>query len=195
MASFMALSKPNKRKPIHYRHIQCNGYLREDGLWDIEAHLTDDKGYPFPTLQRGVLQPGELVHELWLRLTLDNQLVIQDVEAAMPITPFSICSQIEDNYKRLIGLQIGRGWMQKAKELVGGVEGCSHLIELLRPMATTAIQTIYPYLNFSEDGRFPISNNVLNSCHSFSDTNEIIQQFWPEKYRGQAVEVNEVTDE
>lgn len=191
----MALSKPNKRKPIHYRHIQCNGYLREDGLWDIEAHLTDDKGYPFPTLQRGVLQPGELVHELWLRLTLDNQLVIQDVEAAMPITPFSICSQIEDNYKRLKGLQIGRGWMQKAKELVGGVEGCSHLIELLRPMATTAIQAIYPYLNFSEDGRFPISNNVLNSCHSFSDTNEIIQQFWPEKYRGQTVEVNEVTDE
>lgn len=195
MASNMALSKPNKRKPIHYRHIQCNGYLREDGLWDIEAHLTDDKGYPFPTLQRGVLQPGELVHELWLRLTLDNQLVIQDVEAAMPITPFSICSQIEDNYKRLIGLQIGRGWMQKAKELVGGVEGCSHLIELLRPMATTAIQTIYPYLNFSEDGRFPISNNVLNSCHSFSDENEIIQQFWPEKYRGKTVEINEVADE
>lgn len=195
MASDMALSKPNIRKPIHYRHIQCNGYLREDGLWDIEAHLTDDKGYPFPTLQRGVLQPGELVHELWLRLTLDNQLVIQDVEAAMPITPFSICSQIEDNYKRLKGLQIGRGWMQKAKELVGGVEGCSHLIELLRPMATTAIQTIYPYLNFSEDGRFPISDNVLNSCHSFSDTNEIIQQFWPEKYRGQTVEMNEVTDE
>lgn len=191
----MALSKPNKRKPIHYRHIQCNGYLREDGLWDIEAHLTDDKGYPFPTLQRGVLQPGELVHELWLRLTLDNQLVIQDVEVAMPITPFSICSQIEDNYKRLKGLQIGRGWMQKAKELVGGVEGCSHLIELLRPMATTAIQTIYPYLNFSEDGRFPISNNVLNSCHSFSDENEIIQQFWPEKYRGKTVEINEVADE
>jgi hypothetical protein len=195
MASVMALLKPHNRKPIHYRHIQCNGYLREDNLWDIEAHLTDDKGYPFPTLQRGVLQPGELVHELWLRLTLDNQLVIQDVEAAMSITPFSICSQIEDNYKRLVGLQIGRGWTHKAKELVGGVEGCSHLLELLRPMATTAIQTIYPYLNFSQDGRFPISDNVLNSCHSFSDRNKVIKEFWPEKYQGQQLDVKEVNDE
>lgn len=195
MASAMALSKAHNRKPIHYRNIQCNGYLRDDGLWDIEAHLTDDKGYPFSTLQRGVLQPGELVHELRMRLTLDNHLVIKDVEAAMPITPFIVCSQIEDNYKRLIGLQIGHGWMQKAKELVGGVEGCSHLLELLRPMATTAIQTIYPYLNFSEDGRFPISDNVLNSCHSFSDRNEVIKEFWVEKYQGLQLDVQEVNDE
>ena len=185
----MVLPKPSNRKIIHQRHIQCNGYLREDGLWDIEAHLTDDKGYTFPTLQRGQLQPGELVHELWLRLTMDNQLVIQYVEASMPVTPFKICTEVEPNFKQLVGLKIGKGWTKEAYQRIGGIKGCSHLLELLRPMATTAIQTIMPYLTFGEDGRFPLSDSILNSCHSFSAQEEVIARHWPEKYQGQ-IDVN-----
>ncbi len=74
----MSLSKPKPRKLIHQRRIRPNAYLREDGLWDIEANLIDSKAYPFPTLQRGILPVGDLVHDIWLRLTLNNELVIQE---------------------------------------------------------------------------------------------------------------------
>ena len=39
----MPLPNPVPRKLMHTRAIECNGYEREDGLWDIEAHLTDTK--------------------------------------------------------------------------------------------------------------------------------------------------------
>lgn len=180
----MKLSKSTSRKLIHQRRIHCNGYLRDDGLWDIEAHLTDDKGYPLPTLQRGILPVGDLVHDIWLRLTLNNDLVIQQAEASLETTPFKRCPEIEPNVSRLIGLKIKSGWTSKAIPLIGGIQGCSHLVELLRPMATTAIQTIYPYLTFSEDGKFPVNDSLLNSCHGFSDVGDVIEVLAPEKFVG-----------
>ncbi len=181
----MSLSKSKARKLIHQRRIRCNGYLREDGLWDIEAQLTDDKAYNFPTLQRGKLPVGELVHDIWLRLTLSNELIIEDAEASLSITPFGHCAEIEPNVKGLKGLKIKSGWTQHAKQRIGGTDGCSHITELLRPMATTAIQTIYPYLTFAEDGRFPISDSLINSCHGFADDKTVIKVLAPEKYRGE----------
>lgn len=41
----MPLSPPEPREHIHSRDIILRGYRREDGLWDIEAHLTDTKTY------------------------------------------------------------------------------------------------------------------------------------------------------
>jgi hypothetical protein len=43
-----APSAPAARKLEHLRDISLRGYLREDGLVDIEAHLTDTKTYGFP---------------------------------------------------------------------------------------------------------------------------------------------------
>ena len=31
----MTIIKKNKRKKIHNRTVHCEGFLREDGLWDI----------------------------------------------------------------------------------------------------------------------------------------------------------------
>ena len=49
----MPLSAPAPRKLEHLRDIQLRGYVREDGLVDIEAHLTDTKTYGFPSEHRG----------------------------------------------------------------------------------------------------------------------------------------------
>ncbi|MRX27588.1 DUF2889 domain-containing protein [Kangiella sp. HZ709] len=179
----MSLSKPKSRKLIHQRRIHPNAYLRQDGLWDIEANLTDDKAYPFPTLQRGVLPVGELVHDIWLRLTVNNELVIQAAEAKLLTTPFVRCPAIETNVERLVGLKIESGWTQKAKEQIGSVAGCSHIVELLRPMATTAIQAIYPYLTFEQDGTFPITEGLINSCYGFAADGDVIEVLAPGKFK------------
>ena len=46
----MPLSAAADREHIHTRNVECRGYRRTDGLWDVEGHLTDVKAYPFTIL-------------------------------------------------------------------------------------------------------------------------------------------------
>ena len=56
----MPLSAPVPRQLLHRRIVQCTGYRREDGLWDIEGQLVDTKAYSFPNEDRGgVIQAGD----------------------------------------------------------------------------------------------------------------------------------------
>jgi hypothetical protein len=55
----MPLSSPQPREHFHTRTIDCKGYRRDDGLWDIEGHLEDNKSYGYENNQRGQLQPYE----------------------------------------------------------------------------------------------------------------------------------------
>ena len=58
----MPLSPPVEREPIHTRKVTCRGYLRQDGLWDVEGHMTDQKSYAYPNDYRGQIEAGEPVH-------------------------------------------------------------------------------------------------------------------------------------
>ena len=70
----MPLSTPVPRQMLHRRVVQCTGYRREDGLWDIEGHMVDTKTYSVPNEDRGgVIQAGEPLHEMWIRLTVDEE--------------------------------------------------------------------------------------------------------------------------
>ena len=55
----MPLTTPAGRRLMHTRSIECRGYEREDGLWDIEAHLVDTKTYTH--LRRHGGRPGRNV--------------------------------------------------------------------------------------------------------------------------------------
>ena len=126
---------------MHHRRIDCRGYLRDDGMWDIEGHLVDTKPYDLPNPDRGgTIRAGEHLHEMWIRLTVDTDLLVHEVEAKTDFGPYSVCGDITDNFRALVGLRIAAGWTQKTRELLGGVKGCTHLVELLGPGATTAFQ-------------------------------------------------------
>ena len=43
----VSFSAPADREPMHRRQIDMRGYLRADGLFDIEGHLLDTKSYGF----------------------------------------------------------------------------------------------------------------------------------------------------
>ena len=179
----MALSKTVKRELIHSRQIKCQGYLREDGLWDIEAHLTDVKTQTFNAIERGEVIAGEPIHEMLFRLTMNDQLVIQKAETETLKSPFSICPEINDDYHLLEGKQIAPGWNLMVKNLFAGVKGCTHLTELLSVMATTAFQTIFPYKNSLKSQKIKdlkLSNYLKNSCYSFDTKGKIVTQFWPD---------------
>jgi hypothetical protein len=142
----MPLSAPAApRALLHSRDIALRGYLREDGLYDIEAHLTDVKtAYPSDATTRDETPPGEPIHGMWLRLTVAEDMTVVACEAASDHTPYAICPQAAPNFARLAGLRIGPGFSRAVAERVGGTHGCTHLRELLGQMATTAYQTLYP---------------------------------------------------
>lgn len=183
----MPLSPPAPREHIHTREITCTGYRRSDGLWDIEGHLVDTKTYPFSNSERGDVPPGEPVHEMWIRLTVTDALEITDVEAATDFSPYTVCREVTPNFRRLIGLRIGPGWRRRALQQVGGVEGCTHIVELLAPVATTAFQTIFPIKNRERPATATASDKaprLLNTCHAFRSDGAKAKEFWPKFYDG-----------
>ncbi|MFQ5971951.1 MAG: DUF2889 domain-containing protein [Alphaproteobacteria bacterium] len=182
----MALPEPAQRELIHERHVHCHGYRRADGLWDIEGHLTDTKTYDFENQDRGTVEAGTPVHDMWIRLTIDDRFLVRDVIAVTDRGPFRVCADITPNFQRLKGLKIGPGWSRNVRRLLGGTEGCTHLVELLGPMATTAFQTIFPLRQREAEskrtpGRKP---RLLNTCHVFKSDGETVRKHWPEFYTG-----------
>jgi len=190
----MPLSAPAAREPIHTRRVTCQGYRRADGLWDIEGHLTDVKSYPFTTEERGRLEPGDPIHQMWLRLTVDDSLTVRAVEAVTEHSPYRACGSITPNFQSLVGLRVAAGWTRAVKERLGGPKGCTHLVELLGPLATTAFQTVFPILTREKaqkakaEGRAPGGDKerpaLLNMCHIFSSDGEAVRTHWPDHYTG-----------
>lgn len=182
----MPLSDPAPRNLIHTRSIECRGYQREDGLWDIEARLLDTK--TFEHIRRdgsAPRKPGEPVHHMWIRLTIDLDLVIHDAEAATDAGPYPACGDITPNFKALKGVTIGPGWRRKTLELLGGIKGCTHLVELLGPVATTAFQATGRAREARAAGK-PLTKKPyqLNACHMYKDDSPAVLKRWPQFYKG-----------
>lgn len=181
----MPLSPAVPREPMHRREVECRGYRRADGLWDIEGHLVDTKTYAFDNAWRGRVEPGTPVHEMWIRLTLDTALNIKAVEAQTDFSPYEMCGGITPDFQKLVGLRIAPGFTAKTKELLGGAKGCTHLVELLGPMATTAFQTIFTAKGGGKwrDPGAKGRPRFLDTCHALASTSEVVKRFWPEFYK------------
>ncbi|HSV34827.1 MAG TPA: DUF2889 domain-containing protein, partial [Ramlibacter sp.] len=70
----MPLPPAQPRTHIHTRSVQFRGYHREDGLWDIEAELTDSKTYSLQRSEKGVMPPGTPIHGMAIRATVDDSM-------------------------------------------------------------------------------------------------------------------------
>ncbi len=140
----MPLPPSALRKHLHTRAVTYRGFLREDGLWEVEGELADTKTYA-SDLERGELLPGEPVHGMVIRVTIDDTMKIHDIVASMDDTPFDECRAGEDPMRAMIGASMGPGWRVTIEKALGGVKGCTHLRELLFNMATAAYQTVFPY--------------------------------------------------
>lgn len=181
----MPLSPPAGRREIHHRVIDMNAYLREDGLYEVEAHLVDTKPFDFERMASPQPIPaGQALHDLWVRLTLDGNLVVQAVEAASDVTPYPLCKEAETTLQVLVGERIVRGWSAVVKERLRGAASCTHLMEMMIPLATTALQGIRgmkpKHERRTDSGGVPAH---IDSCYAYGSSREVVQRLWPQHYR------------
>ena len=201
----MPLSPPIGRQHLHTRRVVCQGFFRDDGLWDIEGRITDEKSYEHANEWRGPLKPGDFVHDMSIRLTLDHKFTIVDVEAVTDKSPYSVCGNVAPDFKKLIGLRIGGGFHRAVRERLGGVHGCTHIVELLGPVATTAFQTVSsgkarelnrahrakqgevpkPAPSAPKAARKPY---VVDTCHAWAADGEVVKRWAPQFYTGPGAE-------
>jgi hypothetical protein len=180
----MPLSPPVSRKHIHTREIRCQGFQRDDGLWDIEGRIVDTKTYSFSNEDRGTIAAGVPVHEMLVRLTVDTDLVVQDAEASTEAGPFTMCGDIAPQIKKLIGFRITSGWTKNVREALGGAMGCTHINHLLiGPLATTAIQALIG--ERARENPDPEKRpRFLDTCHALAADSPVVKREWPQFYEG-----------
>ena len=173
-----------ERELLHTRRVRYEGYKRADGLWDIEAHLTDIKNHDY-RLKTGVRRAGQPVHSMWLRLTIDREFNVVDAAASSEAVPYpGGCETIAPAYRGLVGLNLVRHFRLKANELLGGVRGCTHLTEMLAGMPTAAIQSFAGEMKEEQDdGTKPFQ---LDQCHALETSGETVRVWYPKWYRGKA---------
>lgn len=133
------------RRLLHTRQVTTDGFLRDDGLWDLEGELRDTKTYTSGSSGGTLRQPGEPIHHMRVRLTLDDDMRVHAAVAVMVNTPFEECQPAALTLEGLVGARIGIGWRHSVNQAMGGIAGCTHIRELLMAMATVAFQTIGPY--------------------------------------------------
>ncbi len=171
------------RRLLHIRRIEMQGFEREDGLFDIEGRLVDTKSYPFTNRWRGTVEPGVPLHDMALRLTVDEEFVIHEVEAGMDATPYEICPVITEAFQKLVGLRIAAGFNREVQARVGGVRGCTHLVELVGRLATVAHQTIGPLLARRRGDAKEEGPPRLGGCHALRPDGPIARQLRSERDR------------
>jgi hypothetical protein len=180
------LKNPVSRKLAHTRVVTCHGYRRDDDLWDIEGRIVDTKPYRFRNRDRGGwIEVDEALHDMSIRLSVTLDLEVVDVDAVIDASPYNYCKSAMAMARNLIGLRIAPGWTKKSTHAMGANRGCTHLTELLGPVATTAIQTIASeHIRRSESAGGNRPPAFLNSCHTYADTSPVVKLQWPEHYRG-----------
>jgi hypothetical protein len=177
----MPLPAPANRREIHHRTIDMWAFARDDGLFDIEARLIDRK--PFPFLRPSSPHPipaGNPLHDIWVRVTVDKDYVVKAIAASSDVTPWGgLCKEAESTLQVLVGERVARGWSARVKEQLRGAASCTHLMEMLVTLGTTAIQGI----RGADPNRTLKAEGKLDTCYAYSRQRSAVKMLWPEHYR------------
>jgi len=181
------LSQPvASRTANHARRVSFQSFDRDDGLVDIEGRIVDTKNYPYFDRERGMLAPGDPVHDISVRVTINDQLVVRSVEVSMDAVPFTFCGGGADGAQALVGASIAEGWRRRLSECLGRTAGCTHLRELLLALGTVAFQTVSASRDQSlrEQGQGDSDRTdnpfFLNGCYSWSQDSPVVARYFPQ---------------
>ncbi len=180
----MPLPPPTaERARLHLRSVALEGFKRSDGLWDIEARIVDTKDQDYP-LSSGLRRPGEAVHDMSVRVTIDAKMNILEAAACTDAAPYlGHCDSVPPDYSRIVGLNLFHGFRKAVKDLYGGTRGCAHVSELLMQLPTVALQTFASEVLDNDDSKH--KPYQLERCHALVAHSEAVRRFYPRWYRSE----------
>jgi hypothetical protein len=119
-------------------------------------------------------------------MVVDEDLNVIDIVASTDASPFGICTEATGALQSMKGLRIAAGWSAAVRERLSGRNGCTHLTELLAPLATVAFQTLSQVRNAMPA---PVDANgrprKIDTCYAYASDREIVHRRWPEHYDGE----------
>jgi len=173
------------REKIHHRQIDLHGYRRSDGLFEVEGRISDRKPHDFHPPRNGRSVPANTpLHDMVVVLVFNKDLVVQAVRTSMNAYPYATCSGGGDSLQALVGLRIGAGWNAEVRKRLPVSDTCTHMRELLGPMATAAFQTTTETRRHLLDARKADGKPVkVDTCYAYSASRDLVKQFWPDYYQ------------
>ena len=172
------------RTRLHLRRISYEGWLREDGLVDIDARLVDTKDQDYALLS-GTRPAGEPIHDMRVRVTVGRDYVIRAIEAVSERVPYPDgCEHVAPDYRKLVGANLMHSFRERLYALMGGTLGCSHITELIAFLPTAALQTFAGLRREIEPHE--AKPFQLDRCHALEHTSETVRRYYPKWYRAGA---------
>lgn len=173
------LNTPVMREIKHRRRVISDGFLRSDELWEVEARMQDIKAYD---IWRDF--DGELVaqdtpfHDICVRIALDDTFTIKEIEVSIDAHPFPNCHEVAPNFSQLVGTRITAGWLSYVKKTFSGVAGCTHVLELMPVVATTAFQMMwYPLAEKYPERTKAAINSFSDNCYGWAEQGPMMTKF------------------
>ena len=164
---------PKPRRPLHLRRITCEAFEREDGLLDIEGLLIDTKPGPVQLLTGRNIAPGAAIHQMRVCLTVNRDRWIVASAAYSEEHPYQECAGVEAAYQKLVGLRIEPGFTRRVKQMFRGEAGCTHISELIPPMATVVFQVLWADSDFNPNES--VKSSPLGSCHGLRLDGQVVR--------------------
>jgi hypothetical protein len=172
------------RQLKHCRNISVQIFARGNGLWEVDAHITDVRSRDTP-MSYGLLPAGEPIHDMLVRLVIDESFNVIEAGAQTTAMPFrGQCDSFGEVYGRLVGLNLMRGFRQAVKQRLGGVEACTHITELTQVLPTAVVQAfageVIDTRGDSESSEQPFQ---IDRCHALRSDGDAVKTFFPRWYR------------
>jgi Protein of unknown function (DUF2889) len=172
------------RQLKHRRQIDVQVFSRGNGLWEVDALLTDVKTRT-ALMTDGPRPPGTPIHEMLLRLVVNQQLDILEAGSETRFMPYNgICNEHGDAYAKLVGLNLLKNFRGAVRERLGGVLGCTHLTEMAQVLPTAVVQAFAgDVIDTRGDGEGATQPFQIGRCHALRSDGPAVRQFYPRWYR------------
>ncbi|HEY4080769.1 MAG TPA: DUF2889 domain-containing protein [Burkholderiaceae bacterium] len=172
------------RQLMHRRALDVQVFSRDDGLFEVEASVQDTKTRDV-TLGGEQRSAGTPVHQMVLRLVVDEQLTVRQATSSSPWTPYpGHCDKHGDAYARLAGLNLMKNFRAEVKTRLGGVQGCTHLTELCSVLPTAVLQAFAGVvINVQEGEQSGQQPWQIDRCHALRGDGPVVQTHYPRWYR------------
>ena len=164
----------------HTRNLDFSIYDVDDQRFAVKGRLCDGRAVTTHRFTGEERAPG-MFHDLTVFMLVSKAgLIVEDVEVLLDTVPKDDCLKMDESLKPIIGLSVTHGFTQKVKDLVGGREGCTHLVHLISVMAPALMQGYWTIrdskpVKGDKDALVSLEKraaHMKNSCYTLRDDGE-----------------------